>query len=414
MKICLVSSGLEEGNRQLQPWRYLFEIAETLAQEGHTVCLISDKHRSAPPQETVAGLPVVRPSAWRGQCWRTYAEILRAVEAQKPELLLWHMGITSFLHLSGLQGVTCPVVGIFTSPVYRPGELLAPGLLPLLRGYRLSAVHLLGLLVPRRSMRRAMDRARIQRLVVECKTTYARLLDGGIPAHRLQIFQPGIDHIWLQTEISLAERARKRQEMGLPRDDFVVAYFGPPDRLRGLPTLLKAISLLQNARPAIRALILSRQRDGDTSVGRIVRRLNVGQRTHIVSGFLAQDELVHAVAACDAVALPFQIIPSDVPLSVLEAMALGLPLITTDVACLPELVPAGAGILIPPGKPGALATAIATLAQDRALRARLAAAARQRAIAWEMVRHRGPMGTSPLNHRALNHDDTYLHLPGRR
>jgi glycosyltransferase involved in cell wall biosynthesis len=400
MKICLVSSGLEESNRRLQPWRYLLQIAETLVQAGHTVSLISDRHRSASPGETLAGLPVVRPVAWRGQRWRTYADILPAVEAQDPETILWHLGLTSFLHLGDLRRVFCPVIGIFTSPLYRPGELLAPGLLRLLRGYRLSAVHLLGLAVPRRSMRRALDRGRIQRLVVACETTRARLLAAGIPADRLAIFPPGIDDIWLQTEISLAGRARKRQQMGLPADDFVVGYFGPPHRLRGLPALLEAISLLQDARPVIRALILSRQRDGEPSVERLVRRLNVGQRTHIVSGFLAQHELLHAVAACDAVALPFEIVPSDVPLSVLEAMALGLPLITTRVACLPELVPAGAGLLIPPAKPGALAAALATLAQDRALRARLAAAARQRAIAWQMALHRGPLWASLLNRQA--------------
>jgi glycosyltransferase involved in cell wall biosynthesis len=414
MKICLVSSGLEERNRPLQPWRYLFDIAATLVQEGHTLCLISDRGQSAPPQETVAGLPVVRLAAWRGPCWRGNAEIIGAVEAQKPELLLWHMGITSFLHLSGLQGVTCPVVGVFTSPVYRPAELLAPSLLRLLRGYRLSAIHLLGLLVPRRSISRAIEQGWIQRIVVECETTAGRLIERGIPRDRLQVMRPGIDDIWLETEISLAERATKREEIGLPVEDFVVGYFGPPDLLRGLPALLEAVSLLQNTRPVIRALVLSRQRDGKPAVERMVRRLRVGQRTHIVSGFLARDELCHALAACDAVALPFEVVPSDVPLSVLEAMALGLPLITTGIACLPELVPDGAGVLISPGRPGALAAAIGTLAQDAALRARLATAARQRAIAWQMAPGRGPGWTALLSGQASAADDTYFHLPDRR
>ena len=86
---------------------------------------------------------------------------------------------------------------------------------------------------------------------------------------------------------------------------------------------------------------------------------------------------------CDLVALPFEIVPSDVPLSVLEAMALALPVITTQVACLPELVPAGCGLRLPPGDDAALAAAIAALAADSQHRCSLGSAARARARTWQ-------------------------------
>jgi glycosyltransferase involved in cell wall biosynthesis len=103
--------------------------------------------------------------------------------------------------------------------------------------------------------------------------------------------------------------------------------------------------------------------------------------------------LRHAVAGCDAIALPFEIVPSDVPVSILETMALGLPLVTTDIACLPELVPDGAGLVIAPGRPELLADAIHDLAKDPALRERLGLAARQRAIAWQTMRDNEPRWT---------------------
>ena len=126
-------------------------------------------------------------------------------------------------------------------------------------------------------------------------------------------------------------------------------------------------------------------------------QLGMRHRTHIVRGFLTQDELRHALAACDVVALPFEIVPSDVPLSILEAMALGLPLITTDVASLPELVPDGAGLIIPPGEPEVLAVALRALAQDPALREQLGVGARRRAMAWHSMRDHEPRWTQLLN-----------------
>lgn len=64
--------------------------------------------------------------------------------------------------------------------------------------------------------------------------------------------------------------------------------------------------------------------------------------------------------------------------SVIEAMAHGLPIITTTVGGLPDLLTPDAGILVPPGNSDALAEAMQRLASDAALRERMGQAARER------------------------------------
>ncbi|HEV8426718.1 MAG TPA: glycosyltransferase family 4 protein [Pyrinomonadaceae bacterium] len=64
--------------------------------------------------------------------------------------------------------------------------------------------------------------------------------------------------------------------------------------------------------------------------------------------------------------------------SIIEAMAHGLPIITTDVGGLPDLVTSDTGIMIPPGDSSALAEAMQRLASDPALRKRMGQAARAR------------------------------------
>ena len=64
--------------------------------------------------------------------------------------------------------------------------------------------------------------------------------------------------------------------------------------------------------------------------------------------------------------------------SVIEAMAHGLPIITTNVGGLPDLLTPDAGILVPPGDSRALAEAMQRLAFDSDLRARMGRAARER------------------------------------
>ena len=67
------------------------------------------------------------------------------------------------------------------------------------------------------------------------------------------------------------------------------------------------------------------------------------------------------------------------PLSVLEAMASGLPVVATDVGDVSRLVVDGVtGLLVPPHRPDLLAAALSRLALDPGLRTQMGAAGRER------------------------------------
>jgi glycosyltransferase involved in cell wall biosynthesis len=73
-----------------------------------------------------------------------------------------------------------------------------------------------------------------------------------------------------------------------------------------------------------------------------------------------------------------------------EAMALGKPVVATDAGGVPEIVRDGeTGLLAPPADPAALAAAVARLVEDAAQRARLGEAGRRRAAdEFSLERHR--------------------------
>jgi glycosyltransferase involved in cell wall biosynthesis len=67
-----------------------------------------------------------------------------------------------------------------------------------------------------------------------------------------------------------------------------------------------------------------------------------------------------------------------VPVGVIEPMAHGIPVIATNTGGIPELLHGGAGIMVPPRDPAALADAIQRLLGDALLRRQLAEAGRRR------------------------------------
>lgn len=71
-----------------------------------------------------------------------------------------------------------------------------------------------------------------------------------------------------------------------------------------------------------------------------------------------------------------------IPVSLMEAMSCGVPVISTNSGGIPELLDNGAGVLVPPKDPAALAEAMEHLIRDPALRRQMAKAGRQRVQEW--------------------------------
>ncbi|MCA9754116.1 MAG: glycosyltransferase family 4 protein [Gemmatimonadetes bacterium] len=88
-------------------------------------------------------------------------------------------------------------------------------------------------------------------------------------------------------------------------------------------------------------------------------------------GFVSRDEVEALARESRALVVPSRWW-ENAPLSVLEGLAVGIPIVATSLGGLPELVrPEETGLLVPPGDPAALAEALVRLEEDPELAARL-------------------------------------------
>ena len=175
--------------------------------------------------------------------------------------------------------------------------------------------------------------------------------------------------------IPFAKRQEIRRDIGVPPDAYPVVGIlanlremkGHRDVIHALPTILtnwpRTIFLFagrDDSGGAIRALA------EETGVARAIRFL----------GYV--EDTPRLLAAMDIFMLPSHW--EGLPASILEAMHAGLPIITTRVGGIPELVRDGVeAILIPPANPEAIAQAVCKLAEDPAVARRLGENAQKRA-----------------------------------
>ena len=170
-------------------------------------------------------------------------------------------------------------------------------------------------------------------------------------------------------------KARSRDELDLPPDDFLVMFFGTPRPHKGVDDLAKAVAAIE--RDDVRAIVVGAH---ESQYVDTVREL--GGDSIIIRGMQPFDEIPKWLAAADVIAIPQKDNPAtwgQMPSKVYDAMAMGKPIIVTDVSDLSVALD-GCGLIVDPGNVSQLRESILRLHDDRELRRSLGDSARERCI----------------------------------
>ncbi|AQS86312.1 MAG: glycosyltransferase family 4 protein [Acetobacter aceti] len=348
---------LEVTNVDFSLHHFLLPLMRQLRAEGHDVigsCAEGPLLGEARAEGfRIIPVPMARSFSLKAQT-RAFAALVRLIRQEKPDLVHAHMPISGLLarFAAKLCGVPCIAYTCHGYLFNQPGSLARHALsftLEWLAGH-ITDIYLTV------SQAEARD---ARRLHIHSEATPVG--NGRDP----QIYHP-----------DPSARKRIRASLGVPPDRVVIVAVSRLVRHKGYPELLAAMESV----PGAELWIVGERLSSDH--GEALEPYF--QRAHgVLNGRLRmlgyREDIPAVLAAADIFTLPSHF--EGLPMSIIEAMMTGLPVVATDIRGPREQIVQGeTGLLVAAAKVMPLAEALNRLVQDQPLRAKMGTGSRQRAL----------------------------------
>jgi len=199
-------------------------------------------------------------------------------------------------------------------------------------------------------------------LVALTRSEMEYLSSMGVDRQKISVIPNGID---VQRFSNMPERDEFRRKHGIAEEN-VLLYVGRIDAVeKGLDTIVKALPVVLQEEPSTRLVLVGPDFSGLDYLRELARKRGVERFATFIGPLFGRD-LLEAYAAADLFVFPSR---SEVfGIALLEAMAAGKPIVSTDVGGIPDIIEDRSnGLLVKPGSPSLLADAILVLLQDECL-----------------------------------------------
>jgi len=254
---------------------------------------------------------------------------------ENPDVVVVVLGLTRFLRPN--FRINRPLIGIFTSPIYTTRELLSVGLEEFIRHGNYLYLHLLGAFTPGFLITRGL--VKFSYIITLSKENKNRLQEKSQKSEIL-VIPPKIEKLFFEPPDpkNLIKLKKEQNPDNLP----IILYFTSPLTLRGTDVLVRAFSRLRKEHPCI-LIFLSRPDDKQMEkeiryLQKIINQAQIQNSVIFIHRNLTKDEIKKYLYLADVICLPFKILISDCPVSILEAMATHKPVISTNIMDLPRIL----------------------------------------------------------------------------
>lgn len=351
----------------LQPWLTIRLLAEGLAKRGHEVHVVTDVKVPA----TVDGVETHSVISLRGSNKKEMESILKMLQ---PDALVFLPTPLNIATSSWLDELDCRCIGFASYPFYNMNELITA---VKIIGWADVKQYIRHLLVPRPFWVRKMQ-LRMQVLITQSNTTAGRLEEMLRNKTPVLCVPPGINLLdWPLPETNTKEQTK----------DINLLYLGSAISIRGFYLALDALAQVSDEHVKLKVLARSANDNAIDSINNAVSLRGLKGRVEVKGGWIERTELIKEIHMADAVLQPFVLVPSELPVTAMEVIACGTPVIGSNIDGLPSTI-GEAGTVVKQGSATALAEVIEGFAKDPELRAKWRSGCERRRnemLDWDVI-----------------------------
>ena len=218
-----------------------------------------------------------------------------------------------------------------------------------------------------RSMLASERFAAQRRIIVNSNKCKGELVDYySVPETSIDVARNGVDHGVFSPDIRASLGPTVRRELGMSPDELMVLFVGSGFQRKGLDTLIEAVGRLRRGR-SLRLFVVGRGKRDEHS--RLAADVGIAEQLTWI-GQSDPSDIVKYYAAADIFALPTRYDPFAN--STMEALACGVPVVTTNANGVSEILRDGTdGLIVEPDEADALSERLRALADDADFRTRL-------------------------------------------
>ena len=330
MKVIIASYNLIADKSHLMPWRYVCEIANYFNQNGHQATIVSIGNTTG-SFELEKGRLLVREV--RKSNAFLYKDISALIKEYSIDMIFWPVSWRekkSRLH--ALKKTEKPVISYFPGGMYTIKDVLYA-----VRriGLRPAIPYILEAISPKRRQLGRFKSNGIKEIITLTDWTAECIKNYGWPMNNVTVALPGKEDS-KHDDVNVIPAA-VNQWLGGAR---YLVFMGPPTPIRGGYELLRAFDRVVDIDDTIRLVCLFRSDVGvdQSEMKAFVESLNNSSSVYTIWESLERQQLEAFISNSFAIALPFIVVPSEIPLAIIDAASYGKPVVTTKCGGTGEFV----------------------------------------------------------------------------
>lgn len=330
--VIFVANGFTRDNVRLQPWRYVYELAKYKSKEDKVI-VITEGSSDISKKDWEEGFSVIET---RLLSVKKQSELGCYLKSLEPIEVWWSTTPRSIAFYPTLSRLNCHKIAFITCPLYKWVELIRASLYGV--PYEQTKALWKQRLIPRILFKWFLNGKTFNHVVVQSKNNQTILKGNGIKQDKISLLPVGIDEDDVQP-VDKVIYSQVVDSLNKKSNEVIFLYFGAIRPIRGFDALIKALPYVSKRNPNVRLVVLARGAP-EKQCNNLLRDLDtkgLDDSVSIVGGWLSREQVWAYIELADIVVLPFLLVPSDIPIAVLESLARGKPVVVSPVDGLPEL-----------------------------------------------------------------------------